>query len=348
MKIAERIVSVFLSMNMCAFTKKAVGRFSAASGLIVCVFLALAGLGVPNASAQPANDNFVNAQLLPSTSSGFTFGSSALATLEAGESTTVVTPTGTVIIGASVWYSWTAPVNGVFAFSTQGSSFDTVLAVYTGNAVNALTLVAANDDNGASLTSRTAFSAIAGTTYAIQVSGFQGASGNIVLSWASAAPANDNFVNAIVISGTSGTVSGTTVNATKEGGEPDHGGNVGAASIWYQWTAPVSGQVSFDTFGSNFDTLLGIYTGASVSSLTTIAEDDDSGPNLTSRIIFNAVAGTTYFIAIDGFDGDSGSVTLNWAYSSAAGQFRFTSTVYSGRETEAVAPVDNFPKPAAR
>ena len=31
--------------------------------------------------------------------------------------------------------------------------------------------------------------------------------------------------------------------------------------MWYQWTAPLSGLVTFDTFGSNFDTLLGVYTG---------------------------------------------------------------------------------------
>src|SRR5690349_10984004 len=57
-------------------------------------------------------------------------------------------------------------------------------------------------------------------------------------------PANDNFANAQIISGCSGSVNGTNVGATKESGEPNHlsttndpnGG--GTRSIWYQWQAP--------------------------------------------------------------------------------------------------------------
>ena len=47
---------------------------------------------------------------------------------------------------------------------------------------------------------------------------------------------------------------------------------------------------------------MGVYTGSSVSSLTTVASDDDSGGNYTSKVTFNAVAGTTYQIAVDGYN----------------------------------------------
>ena len=40
--------------------------------------------------------------------------------------------------------------------------------------------------------------------------------------------------------------------------------------------------------------------------------DDESCPNLTSRLTFTASAGSTYRIAVDGKDGASGEVTLNW------------------------------------
>ena len=58
-----------------------------------------------------------------------------------------------------------------------------------------------------------------------------------------AAPANDNFVDAEVPSteDTSPT-SGSNVDATKEAGEPDHGGDAGGASVWYRWTASDSGR----------------------------------------------------------------------------------------------------------
>src|SRR5438552_1669252 len=86
-----------------------------------------------------------------------------------------------------------------------------------------------------------------------------------------AAPANDNFANRIVLSGNSVGTTGTTVAATKEAGEPNHAGNPGGHSIWWSWTAPATGDVTIDTAGSAFDTLLGVYTGASVSALTLVA-----------------------------------------------------------------------------
>src|SRR5436309_1627874 len=90
-----------------------------------------------------------------------------------------------------------------------------------------------------------------------------------------AAPANDAFASSQVLTGSSGSITGTNVGATKEAGEPNHAGNSGGHSVWYQWTAPASGTVVFDTVGSNFDTLLAIYRGTSVSCLTAVASNDD-------------------------------------------------------------------------
>jgi M6 family metalloprotease-like protein len=125
-------------------------------------------------------------------------------------------------------------------------------------------------------------------------------------------PANDNFANAQIISGNTGTTTGTNGAATKESGEPNHAGNAGGASVWYRWTAPLGGSVTIDTIGSNFDTLLGVYTGSSVNSLTQIASNDDSGSTLQSSVTFIAVSGTTYQIAVDGYGGVIGNITLHW------------------------------------
>src|SRR5204862_80429 len=155
------------------------------------------------------------------------------------------------------------------------SNFDTVLGIYTGSSVGNLTAVASDDDSGGNHTSRATFTATAGTTYRIAVDGFGGATGSISLhlSAASAGPANDNFVSARVRSGRSASDTGSNVGATKESGEPNHAGNTGGHSVWWTWTAPSSGQVAVDTIGSNFDTLLGIYTGSSVGGLSTVASD---------------------------------------------------------------------------
>src|SRR5206468_4372667 len=95
-------------------------------------------------------------------------------------------------------------------------------------------------------------------------------------------------------------------------GEPNHAGNSGGKSIWWTWTAPSAGSVTINTRGSSFDTLLGVYTGGSVSGLTAVASNDDIGGGvLQSTVTFNAVGGTTYRIAVDGYNGASGNVTLN-------------------------------------
>ena len=126
-------------------------------------------------------------------------------------------------------------------------------------------------------------------------------------------PPNDSFLSASTITGSPVTASGTNVNATKETGEPSHGGNIGGKSVWWNWTAPSSGNVVIDTNGSSFDTLLGVYTGSTVSALTLVAGDNDSGPNLTSRVNFAATAGVVYRIAVDGTGGLAGNIALNLA-----------------------------------
>jgi hypothetical protein len=69
--------------------------------------------------------------------------------------------------------------------------------------------------------------------------------------------------------------------------------------------------VTISTAGSSFDTVLGLYTGSSVSSLTEVASNDDaSGNTSTSLIVTSVVGGTAYAIAVDGYGGAFGSIAL--------------------------------------
>ncbi len=115
-----------------------------------------------------------------------------------------------------------------------------------------------------------------------------------------AQPANDAFVNAGALSGATAQASGNNVGATREPGEPQHAGVGGSASVWWRWTAPSTVRVVINTVGSNFDTVLAVYTGAAVNQLTAIASNDDTS-GVASEVRFNAIAGTTYQIAVDGF-----------------------------------------------
>jgi len=136
-------------------------------------------------------------------------------------------------------------------------------------------------------------------------------------------PSRDNFTNREPIQLANGLVtviSGVKSNATKEPGEPDHAGRAGGRSVWYTWQAPASGTVDLSTSGSTFDTLLAVYTGTSFSNLVEIVSNDDDENNdpgasanrfFASRVNFNALAGTAYQIALDGFDGAEGSYLLS-------------------------------------
>jgi uncharacterized repeat protein (TIGR03803 family) len=137
------------------------------------------------------------------------------------------------------------------------------------------------------------------------------------VSVATSASGNDNFVNRFDLGAEpSGVVSSSNGNATKEPGEPDIlPGNPGGRSIWFRWTPVNSGSVVFTTQGSTFDTIMGAYTGRSVSNLTAVpsaVNDDDSGGYLTSLVSFNYTAGTEYEIVVDGYRAASGYVVLNW------------------------------------
>jgi hypothetical protein len=214
--------------------------------------------------------------------------------------------------GASVWYRWRAPLSGEVTFSTAGSGFDTLLAVYSEPDGQGLRQVAANDDAGAGGGSKVRFAVTEGVEYAIAVDGYGGATGDIVLVW-HYLPPNDDFAAAQVVESASGTVSGHNWEATKEPGEPDHAGRPGGASVWYRWRAPARGEVTFDTVGSGFDTLLAVYGGSRVDELEEIAANDDAeGLGLQSRLRFVASEGTEYAIAVDGDQGATGDVVLNW------------------------------------
>lgn len=131
-------------------------------------------------------------------------------------------------------------------------------------------------------------------------------------------PPNDAFANAgsIALTNNAATVNGHTTNATKQAGEPNHADNAGGHSIWWRWTAPAGGPVSLNTRGSYADTTLAVYTGSAVNALTTIASNDDidSGIVQASSLTFSATAGTTYFFAVDGWDGDTAGITLNLGF----------------------------------
>jgi hypothetical protein len=69
-------------------------------------------------------------------------------------------------------------------------------------------------------------------------------------------------------------------------------------------------QIEANTFGSNYDTTLSVYTG-SRGALTQIACNDDTD-SLQSQVIFEAIAGETYFFMVGAFaSGPGGNLVFS-------------------------------------
>ena len=127
----------------------------------------------------PFNDVFANALELVGTSGGTTT-NNANATLEPGEPLHAGKQGG-----KSVWYFFTAPSDGLLSLTTSNSTFDTLLAVYTGTRVDRLTALGANDDepSGSGVHSDLVQAVRAGVRYYVAVDGLSGSSGTIILAY---------------------------------------------------------------------------------------------------------------------------------------------------------------------
>lgn len=197
--------------------------------------------------------------------------------------------------------------------ATNGTDYNTIARTVTipAGATSANIDVTVRDDTAAEGSETVALTLAAGTGYAINTAG---STATVSIADNEVVTSNNNFANRRPITGTSATVTGSNVGATKETGEPTVAGVGGGKTVWWTWKATSSGPVTLTTAGSSFDTALGVYRGTAVNALTQVAANDDENARTgvyTSKVTFNAVAGTTYQIAVDGYRGATGSITLN-------------------------------------
>jgi hypothetical protein len=205
----------------------------------------------------------------------------------------------------SIWYRWVPDYTGQATITTLGSTLDTVLAVYRGTALTALATVASNDDVISEIFwSRVTFPVTNGVPQLIAIDGYQGASGGVALNINPAG--NDRFTNCLPIAGLNGNSISINAGATNEPGEPPHG----ARSVWYCWTAASNAVMRFHTHGSSIDTRLALYQGTDLANLTQVASNDDAAGRKSSAVLFSAIAGTTYLVAVTSTD--EGLVSLTW------------------------------------
>lgn len=132
-----------------------------------------------------------------------------------------------------------------------------------------------------------------------------------VASAAAVPPANDDFGSATVVGSLPFQDTVNTVEATMEPGEPTPPCTFGFGekTVWYSFTPGSDTFVSVDTLGTDFDSVLAVWTGPSVDALEPVACNDD-GLSLSAQVAFLARAGTTYRVQVAGFDGAGGSLLI--------------------------------------
>ena len=138
-----------------------------------------------------------------------------------------------------------------------------------------------------------------------------------------AAPANDDFDDAVVVTKANFTASLNTSEATTAGDDPvptcANGGR--GPTVWYAFTPTHSKRFEANTFGSDYDTDLAVFTGTR-GDLTEVICNDDAGEGVQSKVVFDAVAGETYYIMVGAFNSGPGGNLVFHLVNPSADVFR--------------------------
>jgi len=214
--------------------------------------------------------------------------------------------------GRDVFYQFTLPAEEVVYWDTFGSTFDSVVRIFSGACTSLGATQACSDDACSTTRSQGAADLLAGT-YCLVLDQFS--------SSTTAGAATLRFRRGgrrgIALPSTSGTVTGTTTggaNLSVAGCEP----NTNQPDVGYFFTTCSGAHtVSANTCtGTAFDTILSIRSGA--ASTTDVDCSDDvtgCGNNLQSRITGAAISGANvHWIIVDGF-GQTGNGNYSLTYS---------------------------------
>lgn len=290
------------------------------SRLLVAAALSLSGL----AAAQPVNDACAGAEVLTLTGTSPVVSSTATRidlTAVALESPFACSTTSK----NSVWYQFTALVNGIHRIETCGAvtNYDTVIQAYSGTSCGALTSLGTTGCNNAGTSCTGSASSLnltltAGTTYFVQVAAASAVTPtatmvtNLTVTPPRPPPANDACGSAepIVPNGTANVVSSIAlVSGAAAAAEAPFSCLVtptnANSSVWYSITPTVTASYRIESCagtaaGANIsDTVLSLYTGTCGALTGGDCSDDFCAAR--SSITSFLTAGTTYYVQLAKF-----------------------------------------------
>jgi hypothetical protein len=217
-----------------------------------------------------------------------------------------------------VWFYWTSTTSGPVDFSLcGGATVDTVIAVWADGATPGTcptTSIACNDDF-CGLQSQLSFTAVAGTSYFLQIGAYGATttySGTFTIGPPPPPPTNDDCATPIAISGSGLVPVNTTMATTGTAGQTEALCNYYSSTtinkdVWFDWTPSMTGPVTVTTCGQmTIDTRIAVYagTGCPVAGSAIACNDDEGYPGtltctaytLSSTVNFTATCGQHYTI----------------------------------------------------
>jgi len=271
-------------------------------------------------------------------------GSSKYATTEPGENTAFYNPNNDFFSyfytysSNSVWWTWTAPRSGAVTITNDmtinpaynGDYLYAIIEVFTNQNVETIgdleqfPLGALSSAFAEIASANVTLNVTAGEVLQLKTSSYDAKYGGkikltVAMDNTVGNITNDRFVKKPILDSSVTSVAGSNDGATADANEPDHAGSFATRSVWWTWVAPADGYLTLDTHGSvdvdknPLNTVLAVYTGSQIDSLTSIISDEDDGSDVTSKVHFPVSKGVAYQIAVDSHT-RGGSIQLNFAF----------------------------------
>jgi C1A family cysteine protease len=255
----------------------------------------------------PVNDAFSAAKKIDSPGGPVTYTDMVITRSATNEAADPLFPLAKKIQGSNtVWYQFIPSYTGTVSMNTLGSSYDTLLAVWSGTP-GAFKLVKWNDNASASKKqSSLSFNTVKGTSYFVEIGSKILGGGTLAysLSYKPVVPTNDRLSKSAVIAEArnkqpTSYASLIDVNrATVTKDEPVYADSSrGNRTVWYRFTPAESGALDLSTTGSNYDTVLGIWT-KDKTGFHLAASNDDNTTGLQASIHTALLPKVTYYIGI--------------------------------------------------
>lgn len=268
---------------------------------LVALVVATIWMGVPSpaTAVAPPNDDVADATVI----SSLPF-DDAISTVEATESADDPEPSCVFAAGPpTVWYEFTPDTPMAVHIDTNGSNFDTVLAVYRGDPGN-LTEVGCDGDGGDTVESALGLAVEAGVRYLVMVTSETPDGGQLELHATAGAPlsTNDDIDTATAFGTLPFSDEVSTLNATEDPSDPDDCiSTFDGATVWYEYTPSADDlSVAVESSGDGFTPTIAVYRG-SADALVPVACGSGRPASFRTAATFTAEAGSRYLLLVGTF-----------------------------------------------